>query len=108
MALTTRELAATAFPKLPLRFSQPRSNSRTEPVTPRTFSDLVAWPKFLVEARQHCARLDDQRKVHLNPMDCFGPLDVCRDEVGVRGALENLLFPTISKVVAELGCGHSF
>jgi hypothetical protein len=83
MALTAKELAMALFPKLPSGLSQCRSSSRTQPVTPRTFSDVRLWPNFLVDAKQFSATLDGQTKQYAVPMECFGPLNPCTDEVSV-------------------------
>jgi hypothetical protein len=104
MKLTAKDLAMAPFPELPARVSQRLSSSRTHAVSPKTFSELKPWANFLADARQLSATLDAQIAEYADPMECLGPLEPCSDEVGVRGALEHLLFPSIKKLVVGLGC----
>jgi hypothetical protein len=63
----------------------------------------MSWPDFLADARQYSAALDGQTKQYAISIECFGPLDPCYNEMGVRGVVENLLFPSIKKLVIGLG-----
>ncbi|KAI5055998.1 hypothetical protein GOP47_0029519 [Adiantum capillus-veneris] len=101
--LTDRQLAQAELPVLPGRLSQRRSSSRTVPTAPRSFSSLEEWPNFLQDARMLSNTLDDTAPSHLNVMDVFAdaPLESAADEIGVRVAIESVMFPRINKLAAK-------
>ena len=99
--VTARQLAESRTPELPVRTSQRRSSTRTDLVSPRTFANLKEWANFKEDARAILPMLDNVRPLCMSPSDLY-PLAPCANEVGVRGALETLLFPAVEMLVAQL------
>lgn len=102
--LTDRELSQCPFPHLPARLSQRRSKSRTQHVAPRTFEGVESWPGFMDGVAGIARRLDNNVASNGNPWKFWrNGLQPAADEIAVRGALEQVLFPQINDLALKLG-----
>ena len=95
------------MPELPVRTSQRRSSTQTDPVSPRTSENLKEWPNFKEDVGAILLMLDNETPKYVSPTN-FYPLAPCADEVGVRGALETLLFPAVEMLAALLHIPFAF
>ena len=105
--LTARQLAESRMPELLVRTSQRHSSIQTDPVFARTFENLKEWSNFKEDVGAILLMLDNETPKHVPPTNLY-PLAPCADEVGIRGALETLLFPVIEMLAAHLYIPFAF